>query len=356
MSIRHLVPILILFLGLVSGCSVSEENGETEVSTIQSPPERPCGSPLLLSVRGEGPSLGVFEVMNDTYNLWISFNHTARFELNQISAYIGSGFDIPKKDNGLLDAEKFAFQSINPSRVGKWAQSIPLDGLPECMTLAVRIELTDLEAEGGKKVVRGWGHSGREGAGFAFPYCKQSCFWTSKCDGVEDGKFVSVPVSSWLDPGKPYRDQLGKKFDMLFPAGVEVGCNSEIRMETAKEVLEMFSQGGDPRTLDRNYHNESDLIKNDFANELCALAVTIAFDERVPGFCPSDEKIISLEVSQGAFKGWTIAEVFNEANTVLGGCTSNYSAFQMAEVLSRINNNFHAGSEEGFLVCPKAGI
>ncbi len=357
MNIRHVLPYMILILGAFSGCSVSEANGGTGNLVALSPPDRPCGSPLLLSVRGEGPSLGVFEVMNDTHNLWISFNHTARFQLERISTYIGSGFDIPRKDNGVLDADKFAFQSKSPSRVGKWSQSISLENLTECMTLVVRVELKDLEAENGKSIVRGWAHSGRDGEGFTFPYCKQSCFWTSRCDGVGDGQFVTVPVEAWLDSKKEYARELEAKYDLLFPHGLEVGCNTEIRLESSEEIIEMLRHSGDPRSLEKDYFGDPGQIRNDFANELCALAVTIALDERVPDFCPSEEKIISLEVSQGAFKGWTIAEVFNEANTVLGGCTSNYSAFQMVEVLANINQNFKKDQADGgFLLCPEEGI
>ncbi len=348
-----------LFIVAVTGCSVSEANGgQPAGSLIQTPPERPCGSPLLLSVRGDGPSLGVFEVMNDTYNLWISFNHTARFQLDQISAYIGNAIDIPRTPNGMLDASKFNVQSTSQSRSGKWVQSIPLEGLPECMTLSVRVELTDLESEEGeKKVLRGWGHSGREGAGFTFRYCKQSCFWTSKCHGVEAGKFVTVPVEDWVDEKQKFNSRLAEQFDSFFPGGMEIGCNSEVKLESPEALTRMLATGGDPRALEASYVNAETQVKNDFANELCALSLTIAFDERLQDFCPSEEKLKNLEISQGAFKGWTIAEVFNEANTVLGGCTSNYSAFQMAEVLAGINQNFQGGGiDKGFLVCPQSGI
>ena len=345
-------------MGMYTGCSDSEANGvEGEVTALPDPPERPCGSPLLLSVRGEGPSLGVFEVMNDTYNLWISFNHTAKFQLDRISAFIGSEIQIPRKEGGILDAEKFNVQSTEPSVNGKWVYSIPLEGLPECMTMAVRVELTDLEPDGDDQVhVKGWGHSGRQGSGFTFRYCKQSCFWTSKCAGVDPGQFVTVGANEWTSSNGEFSRQLASQFEQLFPGGMEIGCNTEIRIKTVDELEEMFANQGTPKILERNYDGDAGSLNNNFANELCALAITIGFDERNPDFCVSGERLKNLEITQGAFKDWTVAEVFNEANTVLGGCTSNYSAFQMAEVLSEINGNFRNGTANGFLECPKAGI
>ena len=48
-----------------------------------------------------------------------------------------------------------------------------------------------------------------------------------------------------------------------------------------------------------------------------------------------------------------IKDVITEANNVLGGCSTKYTAAQLSDVLAAINENFVDGtSNGGFIVCP----
>ncbi len=61
----------------------------------------------------------------------------------------------------------------------------------------------------------------------------------------------------------------------------------------------------------------------------------------------------SLVVSSGTFAGWSINSILAEANKVLGGCASNYTASQLSSVLASINENFDNGTtNNGFVGCP----
>ena len=59
-------------------------------------------------------------------------------------------------------------------------------------------------------------------------------------------------------------------------------------------------------------------------------------------------------VSTGEFQGWTVYEIIQEANNFIGACSSSYSASQLNEVLSSINENYVDGTMNGgFLDCPE---
>lgn len=356
MKFLRIIFLSLLMVGIVTGCTDTGHSGTSDGEDLYTnPPERPCGSPLLLSVHGDGPSLGVFEVMNDTVNFWLSFSHTNRYRLEKVNAFVGSDINFPTLTTGLPNPDDFSLIEKGPFRNGKWSHYIPLDKLPNCPTLSIRLELIDLEKEDGENKVVGWAIPSRENHRFRFSYCKQSCFRESVCDGVEKGEFRTVPINGWNKPESASNKLLLKKFESIFPDGIEIGCNYGIELGKASSVVEMLSHSGEANQLEEHYgEGMESKIANEFANQLCALALNLGFDERSSGFASSREKIRSLVVTRGPFKGWTVAEIFNEANTVLGGCTSSYSPHQMVDVLAEINNNFLENeTPKGYLACPE---
>jgi hypothetical protein len=59
-----------------------------------------------------------------------------------------------------------------------------------------------------------------------------------------------------------------------------------------------------------------------------------------------------LIVVSGTFAGWSVYQVLAEANNVLGGVASMYSAAQLNAVVDSINNNYDGGKVNlGFLAC-----
>jgi hypothetical protein len=56
---------------------------------------------------------------------------------------------------------------------------------------------------------------------------------------------------------------------------------------------------------------------------------------------------MDLCVTSGTFQGWTVEEVFEEANIILGGCNSNYNASEINEAVESINENFEGGEVVG---------
>ena len=59
-----------------------------------------------------------------------------------------------------------------------------------------------------------------------------------------------------------------------------------------------------------------------------------------------------LIISSGTFSGWTVGEVVNEANQFIGQCESYYTASELNDVLSRINENDVDGTMDGdYLLC-----
>ena len=59
-----------------------------------------------------------------------------------------------------------------------------------------------------------------------------------------------------------------------------------------------------------------------------------------------------MYISDGTFKGWSVADFLAEANKALGGCSTQYTAKQIQETIEKINENYVDGTRDnGFLVC-----
>lgn len=348
------VAILLAACGPKSG-----GGGSLEVEKPILPPERACGSPMLMSVRGEsGPSLGVFEVLNDTHRLWLSFSHTQRYALREARVYLGTEAGIPVRSSGLPDPERFGIVGTKEKVRGRWFHHLPLEELAACNTLSARIELLDKEAEGGEKVVRGWAF-GKGGANrFVFQYCHYPCVVEPDCKGAGKGEFVTLAPEDWIveDSEGDWGSLLAQNFDLAFPKGLELGCDSKLVLTSALSVADFWGEGGDPAVLDRSYEDPvSGVLQNDLAYQLCALRLCMELDRTVGDFSASAEMLANLEVTSGPFQGWSVEELTQEANVILGGCASNYSARQITEVLQDINASFQAGtSATGFLGCPSS--
>jgi|GEM_PF-6903410 len=356
MNVFRVFFLSLLTVGMLSGCIDNGNSGSLGEGELElAPPDRPCGSPLLLSIHGDGPSLGVFEVMNDTHNLWISLSHSNQYKLEKVNIFVGSDLNFPTFMDGKPNPEGFNIIEEISSDQGKWIHHIPLDQLPNCPTFSVHIEMVDRASEiEGEKVV-GWAIPSRPDHMFRFSYCKQACTRISLCEGVGQGQFNTYALEDWVAEGMQARQQLVRDFETVFPDGIEIGCNYGIELSSANSVQELLLHSGEANQLEKNFiEGEGASVKNIFANQLCVLALNLGFDERIPEFSPSPERLRSLLIKRGPFKAWSVGELFNEANTVLGGCTSSYSAHQLVGVLEEVNQNFASPQEDsGFLACPK---
>ncbi len=172
---------------------------------------------------------------------------------------------------------------------------------------------------------------------------------------MDCGQFRTQTPGGWGSPANgnnpgAYRDA---HFADAFPNGISIGCDLTLQLTTAAAVQSFLPSGGSPATLIENLVDPAD-YKNVLAGHLVTLSLSVGFDEYDPNFSPSNSLMENQIVSQGTFEGWTVAEILNEANTLLGGCPSDFSPSEMVDVLTAINENYDDGAQNnGFLECPE---
>jgi len=174
-------------------------------------------------------------------------------------------------------------------------------------------------------------------------------------DTLKCGGFRTQTQGGWgapahgNNPGKYLHDH----FTGAFPNGLTVGCTYKITLTSAQAITDYLPGGGTPAVLTTNYTNPVKL-KNNLASQLITLTLSVQFDLYDPKFSSSSLPLGSLLIGSGPFKGATITDFLKEANTVLGGCPSKYTAAQISDVLTTINENFDDGTTNGgFIVCPE---
>ncbi|HTF30830.1 MAG TPA: hypothetical protein VK625_18375, partial [Flavitalea sp.] len=90
--------------------------------------------------------------------------------------------------------------------------------------------------------------------------------------------------------------------------------------------------------------------KNTLLSHVVALTLSVAFDALDEDFGESTTNLADAVVTSGDFEGWTVAQVLAEGEQILGGCPSDYSASELTEVLSAINETYVDGTTNtGFL-------
>lgn len=173
-------------------------------------------------------------------------------------------------------------------------------------------------------------------------------------DTLPCGNFRTQTQGGWGAPahGNNPGSYMQKNFAGAFPNGLTVGCTNTITLTSAQAVTDYLPAGGTPAVLTKSYTNPTGL-KNNLASQLVTLTLSVQFDLYDKNFSGSTIALGDLVIGSGAFKGKTIKYVLAEANKILGGCPSAYTAAQISDVLTSINENFDDGTVNGgFIVCP----
>jgi hypothetical protein len=179
-----------------------------------------------------------------------------------------------------------------------------------------------------------------------------------KCEEPDDKNLRTQTQGGWgADPnGNNPGAYLHANFDDAFPNGLIVGCTYTITLSSAQAVTNFLPQGGQAEALTKNYIDpnntpkDANNPKNVLAGQVVALTLSVAFDLWDEDFGESNTNLADATITTGTFEGWTVAEVLMEAENFLGGCGSTYTASQLNEVLTKINESFNDGTTDtGFL-------
>jgi hypothetical protein len=149
-------------------------------------------------------------------------------------------------------------------------------------------------------------------------------------------------------------------FSSCFPSGLTVGGNHTVRFTSSAALEAFLPDGGTSHVLTMNYTNPTHLPTGSLSNQLITLAITLGFSDcGVAGFGNLGSLVIvnGVDYPSGPFSGWTVRQVFQLANTVLGGNTSvlpaGISLGELASVLEHINACFDNGTANtGYLWNP----
>lgn len=167
-------------------------------------------------------------------------------------------------------------------------------------------------------------------------------------DSIQPGDFKTYGQGGWGSPphGNNPGQYLKNNWNLLDT--VIIGCDSgyTITFTNWQGANNFLPQGRKPAALDTSYINPNIKITV-LAGQVLALALNIEFDLADSTFGQSSTNLKDLCVAYGTFEGWTVEEVFEEANKILGGCTSNYSASEINGACEMINENFEGGNVVG---------
>ncbi len=237
--------------------------------------------------------------------------------------------------------------------------SIPLSSLDSCFCIVAFAKFIAVDASGNTL------YSGVAwGDGIPFPsslnamyieYCEQVC--SDDLCNIEPGDFRTQTIGGYGAPphgGNP-GTYVHANFDAAFPGCVTIGFAGGYTMTftSADAITTYLPDGGTPAVLTESSTNSTG-IGNTLASQVLALSLSIGFDVNDADYGTSDLALGDLVVTVGTFEGWTVYELLAEANNILGGCSSAYTASQINEAITAINENFDGGEINGtFLTCPE---
>lgn len=342
----------------VMGCTqapVEQQWHPLADSTDPSVPVIFCGKAELINVDTDrGYSAGIFELQNDAHYLWVTFTPASGMWLQSVALYVGSMASYPRQGDGGLGYDRFPIQARKLQQQSPWSARIPLAQLDSCVFVAGSFSVR----AGDETPATG---SMRSGKGDSLipgvQYCIQGCAGTEECDLDHPGHHPqTIPQAAWAaEETQELAMRLREAFPKMYPEGMVIGCDHQVRFETANDALGSLPMTGKAAPLKATLAaTKPGMVDNHLLGELLTLELATRLDAYDPDFSEGDVPLASLQVAKGAFEGWTLQEVQQEANRVLGACASNYTPEQFDEVLRGINANFVKGKSSGdYLRCPR---
>ena len=165
---------------------------------------------------------------------------------------------------------------------------------------------------------------------------------------------VTVSARKHKEDGVHYVKVQTREAAFPAPSYLTVGCSNgfTLRLTSAQAVTDFLPSGGTARALITSLVNPGNSYSNILAGQLVAATLSVQFDLTDPNFSAASSNLQDLVILSGTFTGMTVAQVIAEANNVLGGCPSQYTAAQLNAALTAINENYVDGNTDlGFLGC-----
>lgn len=357
---KSIALVALLALGF-SSCKKNTTLSAVSVeSSTATTPSTPCGQAQVQNLMaGQNIVSGNVTVTNDATNLYVTYNTINGWQIQKTHLYVGNCNSIPTTNNGNPKIGLFPMQTAHSPRVTSYTYTIPLSTLDSCYCIAAHAEVVLVNGSG--NIIQsetGWGQGvsiGGNSWAMKFSYCTQFCPPPTPPCVINPGDYRTQTQGGWgsTPNGNNPGAYLHANFASAFPNGLVVGCgNKTITLTSAQAVTDFLPQGGTPSVLTQSYTNPVNSISV-LAGQVVALKISVTLDNAVASFGNSNTSLSSLVITSGTFQGWTVGQLLAEAELVLGGCSSNYSASAINNAVDMINNNFVDGTVVGtFLTCP----
>jgi hypothetical protein len=180
--------------------------------------------------------------------------------------------------------------------------------------------------------------------GFTSAYSQDNC----------SGQFTTFTIGGWgtgcagNNPGC-YRDA---HFDAAFPDGVAIGCGGNTLTFTSSAAVRDYLPAGGGSALLSGSIVDPTTSHGVLSSQLLAVALAVGFDASDPNFSASTTSFASLTINAGPFAGMTIGDFLALGNSIIGGCSNQYTLAQINEAATAINENYDNGTvDEGYINC-----
>ena len=176
------------------------------------------------------------------------------------------------------------------------------------------------------------------------------------CDSTSCGTFVAYTQNQWGSPSSNSSvvNYLMNNFMAAFPNGLQIGdCGRQLRFTSPLAIRNFLPANGNSRPLSAGtlVDPSRNQCANSFAAQLVTLNLNINFDQYDTAFAPSGVALKDAVIARGPFAGWTVLQLFLEANHVIG-CVGTNSYINELTLAMKFVNNENPSSDDPYIVCP----
>ena len=358
--IVHSLQVLIGILFLVESCEKFQATADSDqiTSPLASIGTLSCGTPQVQNlIAGQTIIAGSISISNDDKNVYVTYTATGGWEIQKTQLYPGKCGLIPKNSGGNPVLGLFPNQTTHSAHQTAFTYTVSLTDLDSCYCVAAHANLVKVDGSG--NIIQsetGWGQGNPFGGNtwaMIINYCTKKCI--TSCV-INTGDYRTQTQGGWgAEPnGNNSGAYLHSNFSSAFPGGLVIGCSSgyTITFTSAQALTDFLPQGGTAAVLTQSYTNPTSSI-NVLAGQVATLALSVGFDANDPNFGAASTLLSSCVIASGTFQGFTVGQLLDEANKILGGCSSAYTPGQVNAAVDAINSNFDNGTTIGsFLICP----
>ena len=209
---------------------------------------------------------------------------------------------------------------------------------------------------GNEEALNNWIAS--NGGAIAMDNCGDVTWYNNHECTLEEGDFLTYNQGSLgASVSVEGSDYLDANFSTVFPNGVTVGCADgyELVFTTAAavDIYLPCTGSADDLVLTHGGANPTQAAQdptcwdNAFVSHLLTAKINVAFDLADPNMGAADYAATDLIRTSQALAGYSLGEIIEMSDAVLGGCSSVFTPRELRKALRDYNQNFDNGVNLG---------